>query len=105
MAVVFACARSGRAAETPWPTRWIGYTELRADLPGGRHANVRTMRAMLVKADGTDRRLLADDLANEADASTQFAGWSPDGSVAIVGRGWQSPDNARWEEDHKQFRF
>ena len=63
------------------------------------------MRATLVRADGTGWRLLADDLANEADAWTQFAGWSPDGSIAIVGRGWQAPDNARWEEDHKQFRF
>jgi Tol biopolymer transport system component len=105
VAVVLACIQSGRAADTPWPTQWIGYTELRADLPGGRHANVRTMRATLVKADGTGRRRLAGDLANEADAWTQFAGWSPDGSVAIVGRGWQSPDNARWEEDHKEFRF
>jgi Tol biopolymer transport system component len=63
------------------------------------------MRAALVKADGTGRRLLVDELANEADAWTQFAGWSPDGSIAIIGRGRQSPDNARWEEDHKQFRY
>jgi Tol biopolymer transport system component len=105
LALVSACIETGRAADTPWPTSWVGYTELRTDLPGGRHANVRTMRAALVKADGTGRRLIADELANEEDAWTQFAGWSPDGSVAIVGRGWQSPENARWEEEHKQFRF
>ena len=105
LTLVSACIETGRAADTPWPTNWIGYTELRTDLPGGRHANVRTMRAALVKADGTGRRLIADELANEDDAWTQFAGWSPDGSIAIVGRGWQSPDNARWEEEHKQFRF
>jgi Tol biopolymer transport system component len=105
LALVLGCVRSSPACDAPWPADWIGYTELRTDLPGGRHANVRTMRAALVKADGTGRRLLADELANEADAWTQFAGWSPDGSTAIVGRGWQSPDNARWEEDHKQFRF
>ena len=51
------------------------------------------------------RRLLADELANDADAWTQFAGWSPDGKIAIVGRGWQTPENAKWEEDHKTFRF
>jgi Tol biopolymer transport system component len=100
-----AIAVRSAAADAPWPANWVGYTEFRTDLPGGRHANVRTMRAALVKADGTGRRLLADELANEADAWTQFAGWSPDGSTAIVGRGWQSPDNARWEEDHKEFRF
>lgn len=82
----------------------IGYTELRTNLPGGRHANVRTMRAALVKADGTGRRLIADELANETDAWTQFAGWSPDGKIAIVSRGWQSPANAKWEEDNQRFR-
>ena len=105
LAVVLGCCQIGHAADAAWPTNWIGYTELRTDLPGGRHANVRTMRAALVRADATGRRLLADELANEPDAWTQFAGWSPDGSVAVVGRGWQSLENARWEEDHRQFRF
>ncbi|MFN7892327.1 MAG: hypothetical protein ACK5OC_18670, partial [Pirellula sp.] len=31
----------------------IGYTELQTNLPGGRHANVRTMRATVVRADGS----------------------------------------------------
>lgn len=83
----------------------LGYTELRTDLPGGRHANVRTMRAAVVRVDGTGRRLLADDLAHDQDSWTQFAGWSPDGTTAILGRGWQSPENARWEEEHRTFRF
>lgn len=83
----------------------IGYTEFQTDLTGGRHANVRTMRAMTVKADGTDRRSLAEDLVREPDTWTQFAGWSPDGKFAIIGRGWQSPENAKCEEAHKQFRF
>ncbi|MEX0711654.1 MAG: neutral/alkaline non-lysosomal ceramidase N-terminal domain-containing protein [Pirellulales bacterium] len=87
------------------PRRLIGYSELRTDLPGGRHANVRTMRAVVVEADGSRRRLLADELASEPDAWTQFAGWSPDGGTAIVGRGWQSPHNAEWEEEHRTFRF
>ncbi len=83
----------------------IGYTELRTDLQGGRHANVRTMRAALVNVDGSGRRLIAEHLANQPDAWTQFAGWSPDGKTAVVSRGWQSPDNARWEEENKTFRF
>lgn len=91
-------------AETPPPSQRIGYTELRTNLPGGRHANVRTMRAVVSNIDGTGRAVLAEDLAREADTWTQFAGWSPDGKTAIVGRGWQSPENARWEEEHKQFR-
>src|SRR4051812_2239069 len=85
--------------------RLIGYTELQTNLPGGRHANVRTMRAMVVQADGAGRRPLVAELADEPDAWTQFGGWSPDGGTAIVSRGWQSPANAAWEEEHKTFRF
>ncbi len=87
------------------PEPLIGYTELRTNLPGGRQANVRTMRACVVKPDGSGRRFLAEELARDPDTSTQFAGWSPDGKTAIVVRGWESPDNAKWEEEHKQFRF
>ena len=36
---------------------------------------------------------------------TQFAGWAPDGRTAIVGGGWESPENAAWEEKHKTFRM
>ena len=94
-----------RAEPPPLPERLIGYTEFRTDLPGGRHANVRTMRAVVVKGDGSGRSPVAGELTREADTWTQFAGWSPDGKTAIVGRGWQSPENARWEEEHRQFRF
>ena len=93
------------SAEIAWSDRLIGYTELQTDLPGGRHANVRTMRAALIQADGTGRRLVAPELADEPDAWTQFAGWSPDGAEVIVARGWQNPENAQWEEEHKTFRF
>jgi hypothetical protein len=43
---------SGQQVETP-PDLLIGYTEHRTDLPGGRHANVKTRRAVVVKSDGT----------------------------------------------------
>jgi len=59
---------------------------------------------MVVEADGGDSRAVAADLAREPNTWTQFAGWSPDGKTAIVDRGWESPENARWEEEHKQFR-
>ncbi len=93
------------AGDDPAATPLIGYTEFRTDLPGGRHANVATMRAAVVGIDGKGRRLIADGLSRERDTWTQFAGWSPDGGAAIVGRGWESPENARWEEEHKQFRY
>jgi len=35
------------------------------------------------------------------DAWTQFAGLVPDGRLAIIGRGWESPENASWEEKHR----
>ena len=92
------------AADPAGSSQLIGYSELRTNLPGGRHANVRTLRAMVVKLDGTGRRPLAAELADQPDAWTQFAGWSPDGKLAIVGRGWQSPENAEWEAEHKTFR-
>jgi TolB protein len=88
-----------------WPDTLIGYTELRTDLPGGRHANVRTMRATVVRADGAGTRRVAEDLAEDPDSWTQFAGWSPDGRQAIIARGWESPENARWEGEHRTFRF
>lgn len=53
----------------------------------GRHANVSTNRAMVVKADSTGRRSIGDELVNEAGTWTQFAGWSPDGRTAVVLRG------------------
>lgn len=84
---------------------WIGYTQHRTDLPGGRHANTRTSRATLVRADGTGATLVAAQLADVSDAWTQFAGWSPDGAIAVIHRGWEDPENARWEEEHKTFRF
>ncbi len=87
------------------PDQLVGYTQLRTDLPGGRHANVRTMRAMVVKADGSGRRELAGELAQEPDTWTQFAGWSPDGKQAIIYRCWNDPENGRWEEEHKTFRM
>ena len=91
------------AEEAPAPL--LGYTEFQTNLPGGRHANERTMRAVMVKANGTGRKVLALELVNQPDAWTQFVGWSPDGKTAIIGRGWQSPENALWEEEHKTFRF
>jgi TolB protein len=97
----FGVARGDDASRVPR----IGYTELRTDLPGGRHANVVTMRAAIVGADGTGQRFIGADLTRESNTSTQFAGWSNDGRLAIVGRGWESPENARWEEEHREFRF
>ncbi len=85
--------------------RLIGYTELRTDLPGGRAANVFTMRAWVVRADGTGRREVAPLLATKANTWTQFIGWSPDGKQAMILSGWESSENAAWEEEHKAFRL
>jgi TolB protein len=89
--------------DTP-PDALIGYTEHRTDLPGGRHANVKTRRAVVVKADGTGRRVLAEELTREAGCSTQFVGWSPDGKAARLSCDWKSEEVGKWEEEHKDFR-
>lgn len=106
----------------------IGFTQLQTHLPGGRHNNVRTSRAMLVRADGTQLTSPAESLlarrfnvtvgsselqsrvavnpdTPDPDAWTQFAGWSPDGTQAIIARGWQDPENALWEEQNRTFRM
>jgi Tol biopolymer transport system component len=58
-----------------------------------------------MRADGSGRRVLAEQIAGEPDTWTQFAGWSPDGKTAVINRGWQDPENAQWEEEHKTFRM
>lgn len=83
----------------------IGFTEFQTNLPGGRHANVRTMRAAVMQANGSLARQIATELIDSPDSWTQFAGWSPDGRQAIVVRSWQDPENAAWEEEHKTFRM
>lgn len=96
------CVGADGAAQ---PAPLIGYTEFQTNLPGGRHANVRTMRAVVSRLDGSDRRMIGSELVDDPDAWTQFAGWSPDGKHAIVSRGWQNPKNATWEEEHGRFRM
>lgn len=90
---------SGGAGET-----LLGYTEYRTTLPT-RHANQITSRACVVRCDGSGRKELAPVLAAKPNTWTQFAGWSPDGRQAVIGCGWESPENAVWEEKHKTFRM
>lgn len=102
-AISSICADEKKLSATP--KQRIGYTELRTDLPGGRHVNVRTMRAHIIKADGSEKWEIGNELIAEPDAWTQFGGWSPDGTIAIISRGWQSPANATIEEATKGFRY
>lgn len=103
--VVWQASAQDAASPAPLADYEVGYTEFRTNLPGGRHANVTTMRAHLVRADGSDRRVIAESLAREPYTLTQFAGWSPDGQYALIGSAWESPENAAWEEEHKSFRM
>jgi len=105
--VVLVTARASASPETKQSARIeskIGFTEYRTNLPT-RHANQVTMRACMVGADGSGFRRLAEELVQEPNSWTQFAGWSPDGKQAIIGRGWESPENGAWEEEHKTFRM
>jgi TolB protein len=95
--------RADDADDKP-PDLLIGYTEMRTDLPGGRYVNEATRRAVVVKADGTGRLVLAEELTREAGSCTQFVGWSPDGKAARVSRNWKSEEVGKWEEEHKTFR-
>jgi hypothetical protein len=108
LALVAAALSSGAPRSDqrvkPLPDLLIGYTEFRADLPGGRYVNVATRRAVVVKADGTGRRVLAKELTREAGSATQFVGWSRDGKSAKLSRDWKSEEVGKWEEEHKTFR-
>jgi Tol biopolymer transport system component len=109
MALLLAASLAGEPAaaadrDDKPPDLLIGYTEHRTDLPGGRHANVKTRRAAVVKADGTGRRVLAEGLTREAGSWTEFGGWSPDGKAAKLSRYWKSDEVGKWEEEHKDFR-
>jgi len=85
--------------------RLIGYTEGRNDLPGGQFVNWETSRACVIRADGTGRRVLGKELTRKPHSWTQFGGWLPDGSQAIVLSLWESPENAQWEKTHRTFRM
>ncbi len=87
------------------PTNLIGYTEGRNDLPEGQFANWVTSRACLVRADGSGRRVLAEELVQKENSWTQFGGWSPDGRQAVILSLWESPENAAWERAHATFRM
>ena len=97
--------RTATAAPPESPAGWIGYNLHRTNLPGGRWANVRTNRAMLIRGDGTGNRLVGEPLLSEPGLWTQFVGWSPDGQLTILGQIWESEENGRWEEEHQTFRF
>ena len=96
--------RAADADDKP-PDLLIGYTEFRTDLPGGRYVNQATFRAVVVKADGTGRRVLAEELTRPKNYWTQFNGWSPDGKIALFSRAWMSDENGKWQEEHKTFRY
>jgi len=101
--VVLGWAATASRADEPMPL--IGYTEGRNDLPDGQFANWVTHRACVVRADGTGRRVLAEDLVRTENSWTQFAGWSPDGRQAVITSIWESPENAAWERAHRTFRM
>src|SRR5262245_18977159 len=98
-----ASLRAADADDKP-PDLLVGYTEFQTDLPGGRYVSEATMRAAVVKADGTGRRVLAEELTREKNWWTQFRGWSPDGKIAVFTHNWISDENGKWEEEHRTFR-
>lgn len=75
----------------------LGYTTLATAIPGGRHQNIRTMRAMRMRLDGSaPSEIDASAIAN-ADTWTSVASCASDGTIYMQ-IGWQSPVNAVHEE-------
>ncbi len=105
MAQVKSVDEKAKDGSWAFPSGLIGYTELQTDLPGGRQPNVNTMRAVVMRVNGTGKRIVGEELVKKPDTWTQFAGWSPDGKIAIVGSGWKHPEHAKREEELKSFKF
>lgn len=82
----------------------IGYTDMRCDDPRGQFYNWRTRRAMIIRADGADRREIASSAIANEDSWTAFARWWPDGR-AVISIAWESPENYAWEKEHRTFRM
>ena len=60
-----------RAADSPstrTSEQWIGYTQLATREAGGRHANIRTSRAMSMHTDGSTPRELGAQLIENDDS-------------------------------------
>ena len=55
-----------RANDEPAAAPLFGYTEFQTNLKGGRHPNVRTMRATIVQQDGSGNRRIAEAAAARA---------------------------------------
>lgn len=96
-------AAGNKTKEDPFPDNLIGYTRFRTNLPGGRQSNINTMRAVVVKPGAAVCQVLSPELVKDSCTWTQFAGWSPDGKTAILGRGWKDSENAKQEEKDKTF--
>jgi len=91
-------------ADTDRSRYLIGYTDMQRDDPRGQLYNWQTQRAMVVRADGADRRELGSAWLTEPFRWTQFGGWWPDGR-AMVSMAWESPENYAWEREHQTFRM
>ncbi|MCC6507850.1 MAG: PD40 domain-containing protein [Pirellulaceae bacterium] len=100
--ILVVCGASSLASDA---LPLIGYTEGRNDIPGGQFFNWVTNRACVVRADGSDRKVLAETLTTKENSWTQFGGWSPDGRQAVVLSLWEKPENAKWEREHRTFRM
>lgn len=82
----------------------LGYTEMRCDDDRGQFYNWRTRRAMIVRADGSQRREVGSSAITNENSWTSFVSWWPDGR-AVINASWESPENYAWEKEHRTFRM
>ena len=74
----------------------VGYTDSRCDDPRGQYYNGLTRRAMVVRADGSERREIGQSLITREYQAATITGWWPDGR-AILNVGYKSPEVGAWE--------
>ena len=80
----------------------VGYTDSRCDDPRGQYYNGLTRRAMVVRADGSERRAIGQLLVTREYQAATITGWWPDGR-AILNVGYKSPEIGAWETQNKTF--
>jgi Tol biopolymer transport system component len=86
------------------PAGWIACSEFRTNLPT-RHDNFVTMRAWILRADGSGGSEVAPSIIDRPDTWCGFEGWSADGRYALLTRTYNPADNAAFEENNNTFRI
>ncbi len=84
------------------PSDDLAMTIMSVNLKGGRHQNLSTSRAYILKSGSKTLSQIGQELAENENTGVRFSGWSPNGELAIIEKRFNSIENANWEEFNKR---